>query len=70
MPEGHKVHRLARDHAKLFTGQRLRVSSPQGRFEEGAQLLDGKTLKSVEAHGKHLCYRWSGGRLLHVHLGL
>ncbi|QEG37596.1 Fpg/Nei family DNA glycosylase [Bythopirellula goksoeyrii] len=70
MPEGHTVHRLALDHSKLFAGQRLKVSSPQGRFEEGAQLLDGKTLKSVEAHGKHLCYHWSGGTLLHVHLGL
>ena len=70
MPEGHTIHRVAQDHQRIFAGQRLKVSSPQGRFSEGAKLLNGKTLKSVEAHGKHLCYRWSGGTLLHIHLGL
>ncbi|MCY2976229.1 MAG: Fpg/Nei family DNA glycosylase [Planctomycetota bacterium] len=70
MPEGHTVHRLARDQSKWFSGQRLKVSSPQGRFAEGSELLDGRTLKSVEAHGKHLYYFFSGVHVLHVHLGL
>ena len=70
MPEGHTVHRLARDHAREFVGQKLAVTSPQGRFADGAKLLHHKTLQSVEAHGKHLCYHWSGGALLHIHLGL
>ncbi len=70
MPEGHTIHRLARDHQRDFAGHRLKVSSPQGRFADGAKLISGKTLHSVEAHGKHLCYHWSGGRLLHIHLGL
>jgi endonuclease-8 len=33
-------------------------------------VLDGRLLESVEAVGKHLFYRWEGGRSLHVHLGL
>ncbi len=70
MPEGHTVHRLARDHFKWFVGQRLKVSSPQGRFAEGSKLLDGRTLRSVEAHGKHLYYIFSRDHVLHVHLGL
>ena len=70
MPEGHTIHRLAKDHQRDFAGERLRVCSPQGRFADGAQLLNGRTLLSVEAHGKHLCYHWSGGKLLHIHLGL
>ncbi len=70
MPEGHTVHRLAIDHTKWLSGQRLKVSSPQGRFEAGSQLLSGKSLKLVEAHGKHLFYSFSSEIFLHVHLGL
>jgi endonuclease VIII len=48
----------------------VRVSSPQGRFATGAARLDGQVLQRVEAYGKHLLYRWEGGDILHVHLGL
>lgn len=54
MPEGHTIYRMARDLSRDFVGQQLAVSSPQGRFKNEAKLLDGTTLKSVEAHGKHL----------------
>ena len=70
MPEGHTIHRIARDHERDFAGQRIIASSPQGRFADGAKKLSGRELHSVEAHGKHLCYRWSGGTRLHIHLGL
>lgn len=69
MPEGHTIHRLARDHAKLFVGESLAVSSPQGRFAD-ASLVDGLRMTDVEAVGKHLFYRWEGGHTVHVHLGL
>ena len=75
MPEGHTIHRIARDHGRWFAGQRLIVMSPQGRFSSEAKLLTGKRLSRVEAHGKHLLYFF--GRLrsrselrMHVHLGL
>ena len=48
----------------------LKVSSPQGRFLEGAALLDGRRCMGVEACGKHLFYRFAGGDTLHIHLGL
>lgn len=70
MPEGHTVHRMAQDHTKWIGGQRLSVTSPQGRFEQEAILLTGKVLKSVEAHGKHLYYTFGAKHTLHVHLGL
>jgi DNA-formamidopyrimidine glycosylase len=70
VPEGHTIHRLAREHTKLLLGRRLRVSSPQGRFAAGAALVDGKQLSRIEPYGKHLWYRFGGGELLHVHLGL
>jgi endonuclease-8 len=70
LPEGHTIHRLARDHAPLLRGRAVRASSPQGRFSEGAALLDGRVLERVEPYGKHLFYVFEGDALLHVHLGL
>lgn len=54
MPEGHTVHRLARAFEALFLGETLSVTSPQGRFEQGAGLLDGRRLVAAVAHGKQL----------------
>jgi len=70
MPEGHTVHRLARDHASWFVGQSLDISSPQGRFENEAAVIDRQRLVSVEAHGKHLFYLFDNHHHLHIHLGL
>lgn len=69
VPEGHTIHRIARDHQQCFVGQRLAVSSPQGRFQAEAKQLDGCLMKGVEAHGKHLFYQWAR-TTLHIHLGL
>ena len=70
MPEGHTIHREARDQTPMLTRKILAVSSPQGRFLEGAERLDGRRCKAVEACGKHLFYRFTGGDTLHIHLGL
>lgn len=74
VPEGHTIHRLAREHQRRLTGGPLAVSSPQGRASEVAAALDGGELLSADAWGKHLFHRWrtaDGERLtLHVHLGL
>ena len=70
MPEGHTLHRLAREHRKLFAGRPVRVSSPQGRFVDGAALLDGRVLRATEAYGKHLLHYYADAPTLHVHLGL
>lgn len=70
MPEGHTLHRLAGalDHA--FAGTVPAASSPQGRFAEGAALLDGLAVVSARACGKHLFVRFAQDRVLNVHLGL
>jgi endonuclease-8 len=70
MPEGHTIHRIAKDHGALLAGRTLRVSSPQGRFEGDAARVDGRVLTSIEAYGKHLFYHWDSGDVGHVHLGL
>lgn len=69
MPEGHTIHRLARDIGRDLAGGPVRATSPQGRFREGAAVLDGTALEAMEARGKHL-FGWFDGAVLHVHLGL
>ena len=68
VPEGHTIHRLAERHRHLFAGRRMRVTSPQGRFDASA--VDGRVLRATEAYGKHLLHHYAGGRTVHVHLGL
>lgn len=70
MPEGHTLHRLALHLSDTFGGQQVRVSSPQGRFEDSARRLDGARLESAAAWGKQLFIRFDGERHVHVHLGL
>jgi endonuclease VIII len=70
MPEGHTVHRLAREHQRVFGSAIVRASSPQGRFADGAAVIDGQVLVRAEAYGKHLLHRYADGAMLHVHLGL
>ena len=54
----------------MLVGQTIDVSSPQGRFFEGAASLDGQHCVSVEAVGKHLLYHFANAMTLHIHLGL
>src|SRR5690606_33864968 len=69
VPEGHTLHRLAIHFTKTFGGQRVRAASPQGRFAEGAQRIDGRVLGEAEAHGKHLFLGFDSGEWVRVHLG-
>lgn len=70
MPEGHSVHRIARQFDRNFVGKTLSASSPQGRFAEGASVLDGRAAVSVQAVGKQMFLETEGDLWLRVHLGL
>jgi endonuclease-8 len=70
MPEGHVTHGLARDLRKTLQGSPVRATSPQGRFAEGAALVDGHPLVRTDAWGKYLFLDFGRGRLVHIHLGL
>ena len=70
MPEGHTIHRLARRHQTLFRRQHVAVSSPQGRFIDGADAVNGRLFTRASAWGKHLFHHYEGGHIVHVHLGL
>lgn len=47
----------------------MSADSPQGRFDDGARLLDGRVLDRTDAWGKHLFHQYDD-LWLHVHLGL
>ena len=72
MPEGHVIHRLAREISRIFGGRTVSVSSPQGRFAMEAGRLDGAVLVGAEAIGKHLFVEFDvpEPRYVHIHLGL
>jgi len=74
VPEGHTIHRLARELQRAFGSRPVSASTLQERFADGAALLDGATMTRTDAHGKHLFLvfraRRPADRLLHIHLGL
>lgn len=70
MPEGHSVHRIARQFARHFLGVPVSVTSPQGRFAADAALLDGHTIVTAKAVGKQMFLEFDHGLWLRVHLGL
>lgn len=70
MPEGHSVHRIARQFDRNVVGRRVAASSPQGRFAEGASLLDGREAQVARAVGKQMFLGFEGDLWLRVHLGL
>lgn len=70
MPEGHSVHRIARQFDRNFVGRAVRASSPQGRFADGAAIIDGHTVTEVVASGKQMFLGFDIDLWLRVHLGM
>jgi endonuclease VIII len=68
MPEGNEVHRFRDRQTATFSGRTLHADSPSGQFPDAA-LLDGRKLRGIIAHGKHLGYDFGRDLILHVHLG-
>ncbi|MCY1717440.1 MULTISPECIES: Fpg/Nei family DNA glycosylase [unclassified Microbacterium] len=70
MPEGHSVHRIARQFDRNIVGRTVSASSPQGRFAEGASVIDGREALEVRAVAKQMFLRFDGDVWLRVHLGM
>jgi endonuclease-8 len=70
MPEGHSIKFFADVHERAFAGKTVQALSPQKRFADEAQIIDGKTLERTSAHGKHLFFHFDDENIVHVHLGL
>ena len=54
----------------MFRRQHVMVTSPQGRFIDGAEAVDSRLFTKASAWGKHLFHHYAGGHIVHVHLGL
>jgi endonuclease-8 len=69
VPEGDTLHRAAR-RLQALVGQSISAESPnpRGRATRVAETIDGRTLETVEAIGKNLRFRFSGGVVLRSHL--
>jgi endonuclease-8 len=73
VPEGDTIWRAARAlHAALAGKKVLAFASALPAVTAAAQKLNvlGRTIEAVEARGKHLLFRFSGGPVLHTHQGM
>lgn len=70
MPEGHSVHRIAARFRSTMVGETVSSTSPQGRFAQGAALLNGHVMEDCYAVGKQMFARFTDDVHLRVHLGI
>jgi endonuclease-8 len=73
LPEGDTIHRIAERMRAALAGReigRAETPDPRSPIHGRAATLEGRTLESVEARGKHLIAHFSGGLALHSHLGV
>jgi len=74
MVEGHSVHRVAKRLAGKLIGKAYIATSPNGRFKDGARLVNRKVLRDVQAVGKNLFAFFGNDEaetvVVHVHFGM
>lgn len=70
MPEGHSIHRVANTFQGDYVNSKVKIFSPQGRFESDAKLVSGRTLTDSTAIGKQLFLGFDNELTLRIHLGI
>jgi endonuclease VIII len=70
MPEGHSIHRVANTFASDYLNSKVKIFSPQGRFESDAKLVSGRRLIESQAIGKQLFLGFENELTLRIHLGI
>jgi endonuclease VIII len=71
VPEGDTIHYAAKRIGAVLAGRVPdELATPHPRFgrDRWAERLDGRTVTSVDAHGKHLFLRFEGDLTIHSHL--
>jgi endonuclease-8 len=71
MPEGDTIHNAARRVGAALVGKPIEtIETPQPRHarDRWPERLEGRAVRSVDAHGKHLFLRFEGDLTLHSHL--
>jgi endonuclease VIII len=72
MAEGDSILRIARRMREQLEGVEVSAHTPGQRRPDGLspKELDGRRLDQVESRGKHLLLHFTGGLVLHSHLGM
>jgi endonuclease VIII len=70
MPEGHSIHRVANTFRSDYLESKVKIFSPQGRFESDAKLVSGRTLVTSVAVGKQLFLGFDNELTIRIHLGI
>ena len=70
MPEGDTIHYAANRIRPLLVGRVPEVGTPHPRFraDRWPQRLEGRAVRAVDAHGKHLFVHFEGELVIHSHL--
>ena len=71
MPEGDTIHHAARRVRAALVDrviEAIETPHPRHRLDRWPERLEGRAVRSVEAHGKHLFLRFEGELTLHSHL--
>lgn len=71
MPEGDTIHRAAQQLRAALAGRapsEVLTPQPRHRMDRWPERLSGRSVRSVDARGKHLFIRFQGGLTLHSHL--
>src|ERR671938_735051 len=70
MPEGDTIHHAANRMRPILAGAvpEIRTPHPRLRADRWPERLEGRAVRSVDAHGKHLFLRFEGDLVVHSHL--
>ncbi len=71
MPEGDTIHRAAARIREVLDGrvpEEIVTPQPRHRADRWPERLRGRSVRAVDARGKHLLVRFEGGLTLHSHL--
>ena len=71
VPEGDAIHSAARRVGDALVGRAIvEIETPQARhaMDRWPERLEGRSVRAVDARGKHLFLRFEGGLTLHSHL--
>ena len=68
VPEGDTIHRTAAGLRRALLGAELTSFQTPRRTNHGASPRAGERVERIEARGKHLLIRFSGGMTLHTHM--
>ena len=73
MPEGDTIAYAANRIRPVLEGKvpdEIRTPHPRHALDRWPSRLEGRAVRSVDTHGKHLFIRFEGDLVLHSHLGM